>query len=205
MSSPARAQWADASNWPQFRGNGQLTGVSKSDVPQNLRVVWTYEAGDAIESSAAIADGAVYVGSKKGELVALDLGSGGVRWKYQTGAKEGIGESSPAVANGVVYIGDLDGTIHAVGARDGRRAWTYKTGAEIKSSPIVVGDRVLIGSYDQHLYCLNAQSGTLIWKHKTDGPVHCTAGVLNGLAFIAGCDEVFRAIRLTDGREMYRV
>ncbi|HEY0083344.1 MAG TPA: PQQ-binding-like beta-propeller repeat protein, partial [Pyrinomonadaceae bacterium] len=103
----AAAQWADANNWTQFRGNGQLTGVSKADVAQNLRPLWNYQAGAGIESSAAIAGGTVYVGSQDGVLAALDLSNGAVRWKYNTGSKEGIGESSPAVANGLVYVGDL--------------------------------------------------------------------------------------------------
>jgi outer membrane protein assembly factor BamB len=33
--------------------------------------------------------------------------------------------------------------------------------------------------------------------------VHATPAVQNGLAFIAGCDAKFRAIRITDGRQMF--
>jgi outer membrane protein assembly factor BamB len=200
----AVAQWAAPDAWPQFRGNPLMTGVSKTDVPKNIRLLWTYEAGEAIESSAAIADGTVFVGTQKGELIALDLGNGAVRWKYNA-AKEGIGESSPGVSGGVVYVGDLAGVLHAVSARDGRGLWTFKTGGEIKSSPVIVGDRVLIGSYDQHLYCLTAARGELLWKLKTNGPVHSTGSVANGLIFIAGCDEIFRGVRISDGREAFTV
>src|SRR5688572_30368948 len=52
-----------AANWPQFRGNARLTGVAAAAPPDTLRLKWTYEAGESIESSAAIVDGAVYVGS----------------------------------------------------------------------------------------------------------------------------------------------
>ena len=44
-----------AANWAQFRGNPTLTGVAGSDVPQTLSLKWTYNAGETIESSAAIA------------------------------------------------------------------------------------------------------------------------------------------------------
>src|SRR5512145_2000704 len=37
-------------SWPQFRGNTALTGVTQSAVPASLKVVWTYEAGEPIES-----------------------------------------------------------------------------------------------------------------------------------------------------------
>src|SRR5262245_54311785 len=42
--------------WPQFRGNPRLTGVAAAAPSDTLRLKWTYEAGDSIESSAAIVD-----------------------------------------------------------------------------------------------------------------------------------------------------
>ena len=197
------AQDAPAENWSQFRGNHSLTGVSQSNVPNSLKQLWTYEAGESIESSAAIVGGTVFVGSQKGELVALSLQNGSVYWKFSTGSP--IGESSPAYGGGVVYIGDLGGWINALNATDGKKLWAFKTNGEIKSSPVVVGDRVLIGSYDEHLYCLSARNGTLLWKFKTNGPVHSTPGIADGMAFIAGCDELFRAIRISDGKEVFNV
>ncbi len=163
-------------DWAQFRGNGRLTGVATSALPSALSLRWTYEAGDSIESSPAIADGTVFVGSANGDLLAIDLASGTLRWKYATGSM--IGESSPAVSRGVVFIGDLGGTVHAVNVRDGRRVWTFKTGSEVKSSPTVAGDVVVIGSYDTHVYALDAATGKLRWKLQTNGPVHATPAVV---------------------------
>ncbi len=192
-----------SNNWGQFRGNHSLTGVSQSNVPTSLKPLWTYEAGESIESSAAIVGGTVFVGSHKGELVALSLENGSVYWKFSTGSP--IGESSPAYSGGVVFIGDLGGWINALNASDGRKLWAFKTGGEIKSSPVVVGDNVLIGSYDEHLYCLSARNGALRWKFKTNGPVHSTPGIADGRAFVAGCDEFFRAIRISDGKEEFNI
>ena len=110
---------AQQSSWPQFRANPPLTGVASSTLAPALKVMWTFDAKEAIESSAAIADGAVYVGSAAGELIALDFQTGAVRWRYKTGE---IGESSPAVSNGVVFIGDLTGTFHAVDVKTGSRS-----------------------------------------------------------------------------------
>src|SRR5215204_2180681 len=92
------AQDAPGENWSQFRGNHSLTGVSQSNVPNSLKQLWTYEAGESIESSAAIVGSTVYVGSQKGELTALNLDNGSVYWKFSTGSP--IGESSPAYGGG---------------------------------------------------------------------------------------------------------
>jgi outer membrane protein assembly factor BamB len=202
-SSSAYAQDTPAENWSQFRGNHNLTGVSLANVPASLKLLWSWDAGDSIESSAAVVGGTVFVGTQKGELVALNLDNGQVYWKFSTGNP--IGESSPAYANGVVYIGDAGGWLNAINATTGHKLWAFKTNAEIKSSPVVVGDRLLIGSYDQHLYCLSTRNGSVLWKFKTNAQVHATPAVGGALAFIAGCDGVFRGIRLADGREQFNL
>ena len=206
LAAPLAAQTPSrpaAGSWPQFRANHTLTGVAQSAPPANLKLLWTYEAGDRIESSAAISGGVVYVGVGNGDLIAVDLDSGALRWKYAT--KSFLGESSPAVGSGTVYIGDLDGVLHAVNTRDGKPLWTFKTNAEIKSSPVLTDDLVLIGSYDTHLYALEARTGKLRWKIQTQGPVHATPAVQDDLVFIAGCDETFRAIRIADGQQAYEI
>ena len=192
-----------SNEWPQFRGNPQLTGVASAAVPNTLKLLWTFEAGESIESSAAIAGATVYVGVESADLLAIDLQTGKLRWKYR--AQDGIGESSPLVHDGVVYIGDLGGLLHAVRATDGKELWTFKTGAEIRSSPIVTGNRVLIGSYDSNLYCLSARDGKLLWKFATSNYVHATPVISEGVVYLAGCDEIFRGIRIADGKQVMEI
>ncbi|MBP6820757.1 MAG: PQQ-binding-like beta-propeller repeat protein [Acidobacteria bacterium] len=192
-----------ADSWPQFRANQNLTGVAASSVPDDLKLMWTYDAGESIESSAAIADGTVYVGASTGDLLAVDLSSGKLKWKYKT--KDMILESSPAVGGGMVFVGDQVGVFHAVNAATGKGVWSYATGAEIKCSPVIVGDKVLIGSYDGSLYCFQMRDGKTVWRFKTDNYVHGTPSVVDGVAYFAGCDEIFHGIRVTDGKEVVRV
>jgi len=195
------AQSADT--WPQFRANYSLTGVSPSTVPDNLKVMWTYDAGESIESSAAIADATVFVGASTGDLLAIDLWSGKLKWKYKT--KDMILESSPAVGGGMVFVGDQVGVFHAVNAQTGKGVWSYPTGSEIKSSPVIVGDKVLIGSYDGYLYCFQIRDGKTAWKFRTENYVHGTPAVVDGVAYFAGCDEIFHGIRIADGKEVVKV
>jgi len=200
LGGAARAQ-APADNWTQFRGNARLTGIAAVAPPATPALRWTYEAGEAIDASPAIADGSVYVATSNGDLVAIDLASGKLRWKYATGGL--IGESSPAVGGGQVFFGDLNGTVHAVSAADGSKRWTFKTGGEVKSSPTIAGDLVLIGSYDTNLYALDSRTGKVRWKLMTDGPVHATAAVHGDVVYITGCDERLRGLRLATGAVIF--
>ena len=122
LSTHAVAQQAGAA-WPQFRGNHRLTGVAESVPPAAPKLLWKYEVGESIDSSAAIADGVVYVGAFNGDLVAVDFATGKLRWKYQAGSP--IGESSPAVSGGTVFVGDSSGIFHAVRTKDGSKLWTF--------------------------------------------------------------------------------
>jgi outer membrane protein assembly factor BamB len=49
------------------------------------------------------------------------------------------------------------------------------------------------------------RDGKTMWKFKTENYVHCTPSVADGVAYIAGCDEIFRGIRVSDGREVLRM
>ena len=199
-------------DWASFRGNPQLTGVADSQLPDNPQLLWTFQAGDMIESTAAVVDGTVYVGALDGILYALDAQTGKKQWTYQTNAQI---KASPAIHAGTIYFGDSDGVFHAVDINTHKRKWQFTTDGEIISSANVVGDRVLFGSYDGFLYCLNRENGELVWKFETEGYVHGTpgvwtqidgdSGVAENFAIVTGCDSYLRVININDGTQTQQV
>ena len=193
---------ASSDDWLSFRGNPQLTGVATGELPENPELLWTFEAGDGIESTAAIAEGTIYVGALDGYLYAIDLDNGGLKWKYQA---SGEIKSSPTVLRNVVHFGDGMGDFHAVDAQTGEPRWTFQAEAEIISSANVSQDHLLFGSYDQFLYCLSAEDGSLVWKLETEGYIHGTPAIVNGAVVISGCDGYLRVINITDGAEQQKI
>ena len=71
--------------WRGFRGSAALLGVADTVLARPITLAWTFQAKDAIGSSAAIADGSVYVASRDGVLHAIDLSTGKARWQYFDG------------------------------------------------------------------------------------------------------------------------
>lgn len=188
--------------WSQFRGSATRTGQSAAEIPNELKLLWSFEAGFSIDSSAAIVDGVVYMTALPGLVAALALDDGSVVWKRDFGEDIDLfGESSPTVDDGVVYVGDLMGTLHAFDAENGDTRWTFDTGAEIKASPVVFDELVLISSYDEHLYALDRKTGGLAWKFQSQGPLHSTPSRDGDLVLVTGCDSVLRGINLEDGTE----
>jgi outer membrane protein assembly factor BamB len=65
-----------------------------------------------VESSPAIVDGRVYVGSNDGRFYVLDVASGAKLWEFNAGAPL---SASPAVAEGRIVIGSQDGKLYCFG------------------------------------------------------------------------------------------
>jgi outer membrane protein assembly factor BamB len=108
-----------------------------------------------VESSPAVANGVVYVGSNDNNLYALNATTGANLWSYTP-----VG-SSPAVANGVVYVGSNDNNLYALNATTGAKVWNYTTGGSVYSSPAVANGVVYVGSQDHNLYALGTTPTTL--------------------------------------------
>ncbi len=194
LPSPLSPLHAD---WPVFRGNPQATGVAAGGLPEKLERLWTFSTTKGgFESTAAIVDGVVYIGSTDGNLYALDLATGHERWRFLT--QLGF-TASAAVCDGRVYIGDSDGTFYCVDAATGRKLWDYQTDGEIDSSANFHAGHVLFGSQDTILYCLDAVSGKLVWKYQNPDQIRCFPSLADDRAFVAGCDGRLHIIDLKNG------
>jgi outer membrane protein assembly factor BamB len=190
-----------STNWPLFRGNALQTGVAGSSLPEQLDIRWRVKTGDAIEGTAAIVDGTVYVGSFDEHLYALDLATGNQKWKYKGGAFK----AAVSVRGGKVYVGDTDGKFHCVDAASGKKIWSFETEGEITSGANFAGANVLFGSSDEHLYCLS-KDGQLQWKFKiAGGPVNGSPAVIRERTFVAGCDSSLHVIDTVKGGEQAAV
>ena len=141
-----------------YRGTASLTGVSKSKFATSLKPLWTFKAEEGIHSTAAIADGKVYVGCDDGHLYALDFKTGKKLWAFAT---DDIVESSPLVHNGRVYFGSSDGFVYALTATDGKLLWKFETEDRVLGAPNLfqpsgggAKPALIVGSYDFRLYSL---------------------------------------------------
>ncbi len=131
-----------------------IDGVLKKRLPFNGTI-----------SSAAVAYGNAYIGSKDGKLYCLNLTSFDYCWTFEANGKI---DSSPAVADGVVYFATntREGTVYAVDAFGGKLLWYYRLKPpenyyyNIMSSPFIAENRLFIGADSGYVYCFDS-SGML--------------------------------------------
>jgi len=201
-------------DWPVFRGNPLQTGIAVSHLPDNLEILWKFNAAansgpnsdSSFEGTAAIVEGTVYIGSMDQSLYAIELNSGKVKWRYTSdkdkGIKVGPIKTAVSVRDGFVYVGDCDGTFHCVNAATGARVWTYETNAEVTSAASFAGQNVLFGADDETMYCLD-RNGKERWKFKVPGgPVLGTPAIVGDRTFAAGCDSSLHVIDTSAGKEI---
>lgn len=167
-----------------------VAGLSREEVP-GLELKWAFAFPGAIRarSQAAIAYGAIYVGSQDGTVYSLDLRSGCIRWTYRSSAEVRTAMVlEPKSAGGLatsVYFGDVIARVHAVDARTGTGLWMVKVdehpNATITGTPTLHGGVLYVPvsslevttAADAKYECcrfrgsvvaLDAKSGAVRWK-----------------------------------------
>lgn len=137
----------------------------------------------AIQSSAAIMDGRVFIGFRDGGLYALDLATGARKWRASHGTSWIV--ASPVAADGRVYAGSSDGHfLQGLDAATGRELWRQQTGANVLASPVLAGNDLVIATYRTDapwgdLRVLDPTTGNQRWKLRMDGSVISTPVVVN--------------------------
>jgi len=182
--------WAPSSStrypWPMFHHDLSHTGYSDSPAPNTNQTLWKYTTDGIVDSSPAVVDGKVYVGSWDNNTYCLDALTGSLIWNYTTGGHVAV--SSPAVADGKVYVGSYDCNVYCLDASTGALIWNYRTGDEVWSSPTVAGNKVYVSSMDHKVYCLNASTGAHIWNYTTGYPVISSPAVVDGRVYVGSQD-----------------
>jgi outer membrane protein assembly factor BamB len=79
-------------------------------------------------------------GSLTGEMVALDIKTGKVKWNQEF---EGGAFGSPVAVNDLVFFTTFDGTVHALDAETGGEVWTESLPSG-SNSPVAVSGKTLI-------------------------------------------------------------
>jgi outer membrane protein assembly factor BamB len=189
----------------ESRGNQALTGVVPGSLPDKVKQLWSFKAGDEIKGSPVVAGNTVVVGGMDGVVYALST-EGKLLWKFETG--NGI-EAAALILNNTVYISNLTGVLYALDLGSGKEKWKYATEGQISGAANwwKTGSslRILVGSYDYYLHCVDAATGKSIWKYESDNFINGAAACVDGTALFGGCDGYLHAVDIATGSAAFKI
>lgn len=182
----------------------------------DLPLPWGREGWDYLMASPVLAGELVLAGTGDGNLYAVSLEDGAVRWRFGTGGRI---RSAPAVHEGVAYVGAGDGIVYGVALNDGTEVWRFETEGhgldaadwgfdrrQIYASPTIVDGVLYVGSRDASLYAVDLASGQPRWTFKdgTTGWIMASPAVSQGRVFSArSSGGRVRAVDLEAGTELW--
>ncbi len=120
-------------------------------------------AYDHYASSVNVTDSVGYVGTYEGDIVCIDLDSGGIVWRFSA---EGPVLGQPAAAGDLVIGASWDSHVYALDAATGELVWRANVGGNIVSSPAVHDDSaILVGTRGYDLIALDLPTGEKKWDY----------------------------------------
>jgi outer membrane protein assembly factor BamB len=179
-------------------------------------------------SGGTITDGTLYVGSREGRLVSINLsdesrllsepliavskpglfgcspsmGGGGCG-----GASSGVPVyGTPVVFGELAYMAGYNGKIYAYTASNLGVRWVYPREGNLK--PLVGGlvesqGKLFIGGSDGKVYALDAASGDKLWEFTTGDKIWGTPAVNGDTLYIGSFDKKLYALNTIDGTKKW--
>ena len=152
------------------------------------RQLFSLSSGAYTGASPAIGTGRAYYGTYENEVLAVDLKTHKIVWRYRHPQRNFPFYSSAALSGGRVFVGGRDKLMHALNAVTGKEAWSFPTGARIDSSPAIASGRVYVGSNDGKLYVFDAASGKVVQQFEAGGPLSASPAIADGRLVIGSQD-----------------
>jgi outer membrane protein assembly factor BamB len=213
---------------------GTHDGVVIAAHARDGRSAWSTSIGGCIASSPVVWRHLVVVGwasaapcgrgkDEVGGIVALELDTGAVAWRFRTGNVE----SSPAVVDDVLffaaYASRKQSTVYALALGGPRRVlWQQSLPTKVASSPSLWRGTVYVSAYDRSLYAFESSTGRLRWQTSafsdepevrlllgvrslvtrsswTEGGYYATPALAYGQAYAGVIDGVFSAFDARTG------
>lgn len=129
----------------------------------------------------------------KGEVVALNLSDGSVKW--QKPVTTGGIVSCVALANGLAVTTATDGKIRAFSLDNGERRWIYEGIAPFFAAPAIAGGVVYAGDLRGGVHAVSLANGEKKWvldlaqePVKTPGMIYGGPALQDGRLYVATCN-----------------
>jgi outer membrane protein assembly factor BamB len=171
-----------------LHGDAQRTHRAQGRGPKELRLGWSFVAGDAIQAqiTASPDEKTLYAASLDANLYALDKATGALKWKVPLGDRI---YSTPAVADdGTLYVGSDAGLFFAINDA-GRILWKLETQAQADTAPVLASDGTIFFGAGAQLWALY-RDGHVRWRFGAKDKIFSSPALSpDGLVVVFGSQD----------------
>jgi len=182
------------SDWPYFMANSKRTGYVDEFMKVPIEEIWSVEIPGQIISSPVIYKGKVFITTRFGYVVCLDLKTGNWLWDYST---DGFNDATPAVSSDTIIVPSMDGNVYSIDINSGNLLWKKYLGGLISSSPLIYfGDKnyknglvyVGVGVPVNSIFILDFKTGEIVKKISFEKPMNSAITFCNNRIIFGGND-----------------
>ncbi|MFQ5578148.1 MAG: PQQ-binding-like beta-propeller repeat protein [Anaerolineae bacterium] len=163
----------------------------------SLTELWAFDTGGSVRARPLISNETIYVATRAGTLLALNLETGVEKWRYTP--QEGIWARSPVLAGSSLIIVGLPGQLLVgLDTKTGREIWRATLTGDAQRPPRVAGDTLYVGTtfvgpglpsnpeQKAWLYALDTATGQERWSLETDNYLIVTPAIFNNTLYAGG-------------------
>ena len=181
---------------------------------QSVKVEWSTTMDvptlEQMPTDSVIGKGVVAVGAgkafmlQKGQLLAINVQSGKVMWKYGSKLKTPL-----LYQDGVAYVTSEAGTIYAVNAATGKNKWSSSVNSKGVSQLVIDKDQLFAANGDIQAY--NLKDGKLQWRDNFSELLYEPFMVKGNLILAQNTESgaymynILHAFDCTTGKELWNV
>lgn len=145
-----------------------------------------------LDSTPRVVGNMLYITGYRGNVSALDLSDGNVRWARNISSHAGLDADTARV-----YVSDDDSRVLALDAVTGATMWQQDAliGRRL-TAPAVVGRYLVVGDLEGYVHWLDATSGRVVGRVRADDQAVLAAPrVVDGTVFVQGQGGRLTALR----------
>lgn len=170
-------------------GSPSQQNIAYYELSPPLYKIWDYDIEGGVGfNGIAAADAVLFVNSLAGEMVSLDITTGG---KIGTVGSLGKDASTTPLVMGnyliLTFAGDDKYSMVAYDLIEGSKMWRKNFGY-IQTSPVLYNHAVYFGTLNGNEYKIEDSTGKVLWKFFCGEPIHSTCAA-SGNRVIFGTDK----------------
>lgn len=145
-----------------------------------------------LNSTPRVVGNVLYITGYRGNVSALDLTDGNVRWSRSISSHAGLDADSARV-----YVSDDDSRVWALDTATGATVWQQEAlvGRRL-TAPAVVGRHLVVGDFEGYVHWLDLHSGRIVGRARADEQgVMSAPQVVSGTVYVQGQGGRLTALR----------